>query len=153
MSWLSNLLARFRPARTKPVKTGPVKFSSQVFPIEPFDELDVIIRHNIERTRAGLDPLAHDNDLSELAASRAAHAAAVNLAPDHLHDGFIGVAGATKSGENAAMGQQNAATVMSDWMASPGHRADILDPAFSLMGAGRAISADKVTYWFTDFSG
>lgn len=156
MTWLQRILARLGwPPSPAPIKPAPtsVKFSSQLFTIADFDEADLIRRHNAERSKLGLHPLEPDGDLSDMAASRAAAAAKAGLAPGRLHDGFAGVPGAAKSGENAAMGQVDAVGVMADWMASPGHRADILDPAFGLAGAGRSVSEDGVTYWYVDFAG
>ncbi|MGW4353246.1 CAP domain-containing protein [Nocardia sp. NPDC004582] len=39
-------------------------------------------------------------------------------------------------GENIARGQADAAEVMADWMASPGHRANILNCAYTDIGIG-----------------
>jgi uncharacterized protein YkwD len=50
------------------------------------------------------------------------------------------------TGENIANGQQTVSQVMEDWMQSPGHRENILNPAFTEIGFGRA-----GTYWVQDF--
>jgi uncharacterized protein YkwD len=42
----------------------------------------------------------------------------------------------TGIGENIARGQDSPADVMSGWMDSPGHCANILDPRFELIGVG-----------------
>ena len=39
-------------------------------------------------------------------------------------------------GENIAMGQITPAEVVRDWMNSPGHRANILDPSYVYIGVG-----------------
>lgn len=41
-------------------------------------------------------------------------------------------------GENIAVGQRTPARVVSDWMRSPGHRANILDGEFTMLGVGTA---------------
>ena len=41
------------------------------------------------------------------------------------------------AGENIAVGQTSVADVMSSWMNSPGHRANILDSGFSHVGVAR----------------
>jgi uncharacterized protein YkwD len=40
---------------------------------------------------------------------------------------------------NVALGQSSAAEVLENWMRSRGHRTNILNPAFTEMGAGYAI--------------
>jgi uncharacterized protein YkwD len=122
-------------------------------PIEPFDVEDMVRRHNLARQAHGDKPLSLLRTLCTLAEQRASHAAEVRLTADHLHDGFAAVLGADETGEIAAIGQRDVATVMESWMASEGHRDNILDPAFTAMGAGRAVSADNVPYWFVVFAG
>lgn len=53
------------------------------------------------------------------------------------------------AGENVAAGQVTPEAVMEAWMNSPGHRANILNGAYTKLGVGhRAIAVDpgKVTY-------
>ena len=52
-------------------------------------------------------------------------------------------------GENIAMGYYSAASVMAAWLASPGHRANILDCQFKSIGIGQASDGG---YWVQDFS-
>lgn len=139
MNWWQRFLEWFKPTPTPP--------------IEPFDATDLAARHNAERVKHALPPLLVDSRLNIDAQARASHAAAVNLTAPHLHDGFAPHAGDVKDGENAAMGQADAASVMADWMSSPGHRANILDPKFTRLGCGRATSKDLKTYWFIVFEG
>ena len=47
----------------------------------------------------------------------------------------------TAAGENIAMGQPTAASVMNAWMNSPGHKANILSKNFTEIGVG--IAKDK----------
>jgi uncharacterized protein YkwD len=54
-------------------------------------------------------------------------------------------------GENIAQGQTTAAQVMTAWMNSPGHRANILNPAFTRMGVGVRQAAGG-TIWTQLFS-
>jgi uncharacterized protein YkwD len=51
-------------------------------------------------------------------------------------------------GENIAMGQTSAQQVMTDWMNSPGHRANILNCDFTAIGIG--LDTDG-WYWTQDF--
>ncbi len=57
------------------------------------------------------------------------------------------------AGENIAAGQRTPATVMTAWMNSPEHRANIVNCAFTEIGVGYATSAGSryLTYWTQDF--
>jgi uncharacterized protein YkwD len=59
----------------------------------------------------------------------------------------------TAAGENIAAGQRSPAEVMSDWLASPGHCANVMSPAFRELGVGYAYAADSPYghYWTQDF--
>ena len=51
------------------------------------------------------------------------------------------------AGENIAYGQKTAAEVMSTWMNSAGHRANILSEAYTNIGIGVAKTANGTLYW------
>ncbi|GAA3256583.1 hypothetical protein Sros01_42960 [Streptomyces roseochromogenus] len=53
-------------------------------------------------------------------------------------------------GENIARGQSDAAAVMSAWMNSPGHRANILNCSFKEIGIG-VHKGDGGPWWTQDF--
>ncbi|HKI17074.1 MAG TPA: CAP domain-containing protein, partial [Isosphaeraceae bacterium] len=55
-----------------------------------------------------------------------------------------------KVGENIANGQKTIDEVMTSWMNSPGHRANIL-AKFTEMGAARVEDDEGVIYWCVDF--
>lgn len=55
------------------------------------------------------------------------------------------------TGENVAWGQRSATDVISSWMASRPHRANILTPDFREIGAGYAVSATRKTYFVQVF--
>ena len=50
-------------------------------------------------------------------------------------------------GENVARGQRNAADVMTSWMNSEGHRANILNCSFKALGAGAVRGVDDTIVW------
>jgi uncharacterized protein YkwD len=56
-----------------------------------------------------------------------------------------------KVGENLAAGQRSVDAVMSDWMASPEHRANILDPAYTDIGIGVKLGGECGIYWVQEF--
>ena len=55
------------------------------------------------------------------------------------------------AGENIAKGQRDPAAVMSSWMASPGHRANILNCGYKHLGVGLAVDSDGSKLWTQDF--
>jgi uncharacterized protein YkwD len=57
----------------------------------------------------------------------------------------------TTWGENIAYGYATPADVMVAWMNSPGHRANILNPAFKDLGVGFAADSGGTMYWVQDF--
>jgi uncharacterized protein YkwD len=54
--------------------------------------------------------------------------------------------------ENIAQGQATPAAVMADWMASAGHRANILDCDLTTLGVGVAYGPGG-PWWTQDFGG
>jgi uncharacterized protein YkwD len=66
----------------------------------------------------------------------------------------VGYTGWSALGENIAGGYPTADAVVAGWMASPGHRANILSPRFTEMGVGRVTAAGTYgTYWAQEFGG
>lgn len=51
------------------------------------------------------------------------------------------------AGENIAYGQRTPQDVMNDWMNSPGHRSNILNPTYNQIGVGVAKAANGTYYW------
>ena len=101
---------------------------------------------NTERAAAGCGALVADRGLAALAL---AHSADMrdrhffdHVNPDGL-DPFQRAerAGVTARAENIAYGQPDAAAVMTAWMNSPGHRANILDCSLTRLGVGVAQGA------------
>jgi len=55
-------------------------------------------------------------------------------------------------GENVAFGYPNEDIVMQKWMASPGHRENILKTDFQYFGSAIAFDKDNVRYWTQEFA-
>lgn len=116
---------------------------------------------NQERSKAGLQPLVLEDHLSASAQWKAQDMADRNYF-DHA-DGsgrdFVdraeqyGYADWTYLGENIAAGQRNPEEVVQEWMASPGHRKNILKPQFHEIGIGYATEAHSSykRYWVQEF--
>ncbi|MBN2448413.1 MAG: hypothetical protein JXO22_16925 [Phycisphaerae bacterium] len=54
-------------------------------------------------------------------------------------------------GENLAAGQETPEAAMEDWMDSPGHRANILEPDFEELGVGIRVGGTYGYYWVQEF--
>ncbi len=112
---------------------------------------------NVERQKAGLAPVSYNATLDSAAEKHAAHMAAVRrMAHDGIGDGDPGARaraeGWRKSwGENVATGQTSPEQVVREWMNSPTHRRNIMDPNFRNMGVGLTMGADGRSYWAQEF--
>ena len=115
---------------------------------------------NATRSYYGLGPLQNTFGLSYLAAKRSndmaynqyfAHTDLYGRSPE---DRFRAEGISFKyGGENIAYGQTTPYQVVQDWMNSPGHRANILDPNYKYLGIG--VGQDKYgrLFWSQEFSG
>lgn len=114
---------------------------------------------NAERQRAGLSPLAVHPQLaqaaqaySELMATTTCFSHNCPPEPDLLRRiELAGSASWAGVGENIAAGQRTAEEVMAGWMASPGHRANILEPRYAALGVGLAADGRGWLYWTQEF--
>lgn len=115
---------------------------------------------NSERAAQGLTALQKDSRLAALAQQKAEDMAK-NQYFSHTSPTYgsafdmLKAAGYSykTAGENIAMGQKSAASVMDGWMHSPGHRANILHTSYEKIGVGYAVSADGMPYWVQIFAG
>ena len=116
----------------------------------------VLAEVNAARAKNGLSALTLDANMNRAAAVRAAE-----LAQSFSHTRPNGSRGLTAlneagvsyrtAGENIASGQQTAQAVVSAWMNSSGHRANILSSSFGRMGVGQATIGGR-TYWVQLFA-
>ena len=121
---------------------------------------DMLARVNTVRSDAGLAPLVLCSSLRRAAQSHAIHMAATNSIS---HDGLDGSAPWDRmraqgfswqaAAENLATGQSSIEDVMREWVESPHHRQNLLDPQMRQVGFGFAAeSTDGTrTYWVQDF--
>ncbi|MEU3856590.1 CAP domain-containing protein [Streptomyces sp. NPDC028722] len=111
---------------------------------------------NAERTKVGCQALTLNPVLTKAAQAHSADMAAHQNMSHTGSDGSapgdrITAAGYAWSsyGENVAYGYGTAEQVMAGWMASPGHRANILNCSFQEIGVGLA---QPGSYWTQDFA-
>lgn len=129
-----------------------------VLPAPDRETFQLVIAHNDARLNEGLSEL----ELSPLL-SRAAQAHAKWMAENqqlsHVgqdgrrlidrvqREGYV----LSRVGENIARGQVSVSAVIADWMNSPPHRRNMLDPRYLQVGAGIARSHDGQRYWCVVF--
>ena len=102
---------------------------------------EVVALVNKERVKAGLNELTLHYELRLAAQVRAEECVTVFSHTRPNGTSFktaITEAGAPSSynGENVALGYTSAQHVVSGWMSSPGHRENILNPRFNMIGVG-----------------
>ncbi|MDO8362212.1 MAG: CAP domain-containing protein [Actinomycetota bacterium] len=117
-------------------------------------------RVNAERAKAGLAPVAAHPALNKAAELHSAEQAARNKMTHTGRNGSNAGWRISRQGyawrtwaENVAAGQQDCATVMSAWMNSAGHRANILNPAMLSIGVGAVSAGNGTIYWTMDLAG
>lgn len=116
---------------------------------------DVLRLTNDQRRAAGLPALAN-----HVALAKAARRRAIDMAKSGslTHDGWttiirlFGYLGGFL-GENIAMGYASPAAVMSGWMGSSGHRANILRNGYRDSGVGCVLDSRRRPWWAHDFGG
>lgn len=100
---------------------------------------DVAARVGAERAAVGAPPLVRDAALDAAATEWARHLGTSRTFAHSTNDWRVARArpGWTLCcGENIAAGQTTSSAVMSAWMGSAGHRANILDPRYTHVGVG-----------------
>ena len=119
----------------------------------------VVALTNEARAAAGVAPVVDDARLDAAASGHSADQAA------HQTMSHTGSNGSTCGqrltaagyswrtwGENVAAGQTSAAQVVQAWLNSPGHRVNMLNPAFTGIGVGVAAGPNGVLYWTMDLA-
>ncbi|MER5295538.1 CAP domain-containing protein [Streptomyces pharetrae] len=121
---------------------------------------EVVDLTNHERARAGLRALSVDPALTSAAQAHSADMVARDFYAHTSPDGgrpwdraAAAGSGLRSIGENIACGQRSPAEVVTGWMNSPGHRANILEPDFTRIGVGFAGGGRAGTYWTQVFGG
>lgn len=134
--------------------TAPSQPSAAAFATAPASAAatvaSIIELTNGERARAGLPPLRAEPRLTRAAQLQADQIAQTGRL-DHVitsaayprPEDRLAAAGYPWQAyaENIASGYDNAGTVVSGWMQSSGHRANILNPAYTEIGVGVAIDS------------
>ena len=155
--------AKATPAKATPSKEAPAKETATKSTNSAEDAKlvkEVVTLVNQERAKQGLAPLKENVQLSNVAKTKSEDMVAKNYfshtsptygSPFDMMKKF-GIK-YTSAGENIAMGQQTAASVMKSWMNSSGHKANILSKNFTEIGVGVAKDKSGAIYWTQQFIG
>nr|WP_312580077.1 CAP domain-containing protein [Sedimentibacter sp.] len=122
-------------------------------------EQKVVELVNIERQKNGLSALTLDTSISNVARTKSKDMADNNYfahqSPTYGSAGdMLKQFGIKWSawGENIASGQRTPEAVVTAWMNSEGHRANILSSNFSKIGVGYAVNSNGTPYWTQMFT-
>ena len=123
---------------------------------------DVLRLVNAERAKTGAQPLVDNTKLDAAAQAHAKYLATPgnpfshgspsdpNLWATEIKN--AGYTGWGMIGQNIAGGQISARDVMSAWMGSPGHKANILEKSYNHLGVGcMHVATGYGWYWVQDF--
>ena len=117
---------------------------------------EVVRLVNIEREKQGLSPLTMREDLNEYAQLRSTEIVSnfEHKRPDGASplEYVLGLSGVRMAGENIAYGQKTPEAVVTAWMNSEGHRANILNAGYKSIGVGCYRSGNRL-YWTQIFAG
>lgn len=150
-------------ATTQPYSVPTSLPAEMLIPTTPDNDdalvAEIIRSVNGEREKLGLAPLTRSAELCRLADQHAERMIAgdffshtdpfsgANLAARARKRGYAFF----KVGENLGAIQRDPADVMKDWMESPSHRANILDPDFTEIGVSVRDGGRYGRYWVQEF--
>ena len=141
------VLAPVAPAVVAPPVVAPAVVAPAVVAAPaPAYESRVLAATNVERVRAGLRQLTVSScapGYAERWAGVLAQAGA--LSHQSLSKVLTGCS-ASSAGENVAYGNVTPEQMVGMWMASPGHRANLLNAGYTHLGVGTLTQADGRTY-------
>lgn len=143
--------AAVAPAAAAPAAVAPAATASSVTARQDL-AASVAAATNAQRVAAGLKPLAYR--ACSVTTSWALHLASIGtLTHNNMMTVLTGCGGTTTAGENIAAGYATPAGVTAGWMASPGHKANILNANFTAIAVGVAQAANGTYYWVENFTG
>lgn len=117
-------------------------------------EKQVIELTNQQRVQNGLKPLEYNWELCRIARYKSqdmvdknyfSHTSPTYGSPFNMIKAF-GLS-YRSAGENIAKGQRSAQQVVTSWMNSSGHRANILNSGYTQIGVGYAVDSNGTPYW------
>ena len=153
-------------AANTPVQTTPlynttilpsINFDGASYPVTNKEDMawQVLNLVNKERAANGLAPLTMDKKLMATAVGRAAETTVLfdHTRPNGTSCFTAFPDGIGYAGENIAAGYPSASSVVSAWMNSSGHRANILNPNFKSIGIGCVYQSTGYGYYWAQSFG
>ncbi len=133
--------------------TSPLAKGHRLCPAEDLGRVVTLV--NQARKRGRLRMLGTDEHLARFASTRSAAMAAERRLSHSGWERALRRAGLVDDqlGENVAYNYETPEAVMSGWLKSPGHRANILRPSFKRIGVGCVIDGRGRRWWTQDFAG
>jgi uncharacterized protein YkwD len=101
---------------------------------------------NAARSTAGLRALSVNACLTRLAQQHAERLAAEQTLYHQDLGSVSSACGTSTAGENVAMNHSGPSAMVGQWLDSPGHRANLLNGGFTLIGIGTARAGDGAWY-------
>ncbi|MFC7531733.1 S8 family serine peptidase [Actinoplanes sp. GCM10030250] len=145
------------PTSSAPAPTSSAPAPTSSAPASSSFETQVVTLTNAQRTANGCGPLRIDDRLTTAARAHSTDMAAKGFFSHTGSDGSNFVTRVVRTGysgasaENIASGYRTPQEVVTGWMNSSGHRANILNCNSIAVGVGLVIKADGTTYWTQDF--
>ncbi|GAA3537697.1 hypothetical protein GCM10022419_017070 [Nonomuraea rosea] len=144
------------PSPTSSATTPPPSSGS----VGTTEENEVVRLTNAERAKGGCAPLTHNAQLRAAAFGHSSDMAKNNYFSHTSQDGrsFLdriraaGFTGGSGWAENIAKGQPTPASVVDAWMNSAGHKANIMNCKYNLIGVGAAKTSGGQIVWTQDFA-
>jgi uncharacterized protein YkwD len=127
--------------------------SAHVKPRSDAWEAEVVKLTNARRTAHGLKPLKAAACPDSFAEPWTRHMAATRTLAHQDITPMLGCAHTSYAGENIACGYETPRALVSAWMHSPGHRANILSKHYNRIGVSGWRATNGVTYATQDFVG
>ncbi len=144
---------------TTETPSAPVKETESSNTAVSSYEQKVVELVNVERQKAGLSALTLDSKISSVARTKSKDMADNNYfahqSPTYGSAGdMLRKSGINWSawGENIASGQRTPEAVVTAWMNSPGHKANIMSTNFSKIGVGYVTNSNGTPYWTQMFT-
>ena len=116
-------------------------------------ERDVLRYTNAERAKRGLRPLALSTCGTYYARRWSAHMRGRNALSHQSLSTIMSSCGGSRAGENVAYGKVTARGLVTMWMNSSGHRANILNASYRSLGVGTVVGSDGRVWGTQDFLG
>ncbi len=148
-----------KPVAEQPATPAPAPAPTNTNTSVSSYEQKVVELVNVERQKAGLSALKLDSSMANVARMKSKDMADNNYfahqSPTYGSAGdMLSKFGIKWSawGENIASGQKTPEAVVTAWMNSPGHRANILSTNFGRIGVGYVTNSNGTPYWTQMFA-